>query len=186
MKEALSEETLSNYLFELLDEKQRLEVEIKLNECPESRKRLTKMKLKFSQLNLLEPQKAPTVNFPLLSTIACAAALLIAFFLQKPFPNSVVSNQQSAIQRPIKSNTLAPQRFFQLEHFSEKKDDFSLLSKLEAPLKETIDLKIPEVRIQYDDENYEIVDLRNYESLNLPSGILQKRQNNIEHILSLN
>ena len=184
MKKPLSKEILTDYLFELLEDSIRESVEEQLRECPQSQKLLNELKIKFKQLQFAEPEK-PKHNKPqLVSIITCAAAAIIfIYFAQTPLLKHTLSAHASS-KKTVAKASFSETRMFQLEFFSEKKDTFSLLSKLEAPLKQTIDLKIPKVRIEYDDENYVIVDLRTYQSLNLPSEFLEERQNNFEQFLS--
>lgn len=183
MKQPLSKEILTDYLFELLEDSVRESVEEQLRDCAQSRELLNGLKTKFRQLQFAEPKKSKNNKSQLISMLTCAAAIIFIYIALTPLQKHTLSEhsplQQAAVKTPI-----IEARMFQLEFFSEKKDTFSLLSKLEAPLKQTIDLKIPKVRIEYDDENYVIVDLRTYQSLNLPSEFSEERQNNFEQFLS--
>ena len=182
MKKPLSDETLTNYLFDLLDEEQTAEVNRELKDCPESQEKLKKLQTKFNQLQVLETsgkKKATPYLF-----LAAAALIALSFIIRLP------QNKTEEIAALPETSVREIQnyddtRIMFLEFYSEQKDTFSLLTRLEAPLKETIELNIPEVRIQYDDENYEIVDLKSYESLNLPSEFIEDYQNNFDRILSL-
>ena len=184
MKKPLSQEILTDYLFELLEDSDKNIVEEQLRNCPESKKRLVEVRTKFAQLQKVKPEQSIKSKKAIISTIACAAAILLIYSIKMPLPKTSLNTSFDPKAQPSKKSPYL-ERTFQLEFFSEKKDTFSLLSKLEAPLKETIDLKIPKVRIEYDDENYKIVDLKNYQSLNLPSEFLEGHPNNFEQILSL-
>ncbi|MCM8542536.1 MAG: hypothetical protein NE328_19855 [Lentisphaeraceae bacterium] len=184
MKNQLSDEVLTDYLFELLDSEKSKKVEVAIQNCPETQKRLNQLRIKFNQLQGLEVDKCikkRPISYPLL---VLAAIIPLAFILRIPETQTTITPLYSKTP-PTEKHTNYDNRIIFLEYFSEQKETFSLLTKLEGPLKDTIDLKIPEVRIQYDDENYEIVDLRNYESLNLPSEFIEEHQNNFEQILSL-
>ena len=184
MKTPLSKEILTDYLFELLDNSETKQVEQILSHCPESQKLLRQLKITFSQLELVEPVQRYKKT-PVLAALTLAAAVVFSFIV---LFQTKVQNQVSSVDKPraLNEEALEENRIILLEAYAEKKDDFSLLSRLEAPLKDTIDLKIPEVRIQYDDDNYKIVDLRSYESLNLPSEFASQLNSRTGQTLSLN
>ena len=182
----LNEEILTDYIFELLDEQTAKSVENTLTQCPESRRKLQILKNRFNQLELADQKKPQVRGFLKSLTLAAAAIITFSFLMGLPAP--LFTDSQSSVPNPAPQKKVEQRissSFFKLEVYSELIEGYSLMAKLEAPLKNSLDLEVPEVKIHYDEDNYEIVDLNRYISLTLPSGFSDPESSEIYTNLNL-
>ena len=164
----ISKEILTDYIFDLLEEADRKMVEKAIKENAETAWQHQLLKLKFSQLNLLEEnslyknRKKP-VRYILLS----AAALLILSFSVFTLLNTqqqtlTTLSETHEVFTEIPNNESRYLSLEKLEYFEENLNSEPLLY-------ESAELVIPEIKIQYDNEDYEIVDLKTFSTLKLPT-----------------
>ena len=165
----ISKEILTDYIFDLLEEADRKMVEKAIKENAETAWQHQLLKLKFSQLNLLEEnslyknRKKP-VRYILLSA---AALLFLSFsvftFLKHQPPQTLTTLPEThEVFTEIPNNESRYLSLEKLEYFEENLNSEPLLY-------ESAELVIPEIKIQYDNEDYEIVDLKTFSTLKLPA-----------------
>ena len=167
----VSEEMLTDYIFDLLEtsEKRIVEKAIKNDQVLAQRYKI--LRTKFSQLNIIdEKDLAPQSRFSKTTlTLSVAATLLFAFiFFNKPETQSQTAKAIS--QKPETTNKIIENesiRSFSLTNFSLPEGE-TLISDVDNSALSFLVFEIPEVHIQYDNEDYELVDLNNYSTLQLP------------------
>lgn len=178
----LNDDLLTDYLFELLDRKDKTKVEAQLKICPESRERLKALQRKFRQLELI-PNEKTTSGLKVLFA-AAAAIIAFSFFISRPLGSDRPNQSFASLNHSLETNAIESHRALQLQLYAELEAKFSLLSSMDAPPEIELDLKLPELKISYE-EDYEIVDLKQFVSLKFPEKPDTSLYNNLYTNLNL-
>ena len=160
-----NDETLTDFIFDLLEESKKQSVQKAIAEHPETEQRYQTLRAKFSQLNLIEVKQIntekKTINFHLLLT---AAALLAFSFISLNLVNGPSDSSDNSLAMSKQTKDITVQSSYSV---SERN---LLLSDAETPITEEFDFSLPEIKIEYDFEDYEIVDLKPFEKLQLTAN----------------
>jgi len=162
----VSDETLTDYIFDLLEPSDKKFVEKAIQSDSNVSERHNSLRGKFSQLNLIEDEVATqsnkTIRFSLIYSLA--AVLLLSFFIPnfyKESPNASIDTASANLEVNMKTNLLDETELVS--------DRSLLLSSSETPILDSFKFEVPEITIQYENEDYEIVDLQEYGTLQLPT-----------------
>lgn len=180
--EPLNDDLLSDYLFELLDLEETAKVEKHLKICPVSRERLEILKRKFRQLELLPEENTSSGVKVFLS--AAAAIIIFSYLISSPFLKNPSISTFDSVAQSVEKKSTDNHRALQLQLYAEMEEKFSLLTSMDAPPEVELDLNLPEIKISYE-EDYEIVDLKQFVSLKFPDKPDTSPYNNLYANLNL-